>query len=69
MTADLPSAEFDVLARARSTHRTTTTDVTRALLRLLAADQELGHRLSAEIKALRIEKLTEKIKQEEEAAA
>ncbi|UNZ22320.1 hypothetical protein [Streptomyces sp. 891-h] len=56
VTADLPPADFALLVAARKRDKATTSEVTRALLRLQAQDPEMVERVSEEIEALRIEK-------------
>ncbi|WP_202240025.1 hypothetical protein [Actinacidiphila reveromycinica] len=55
VTADLPATEFALLKASRDQHRATTTDLTRALLRIHAADPDLARRVGAEIERVREE--------------
>ncbi|MFF2902734.1 hypothetical protein [Streptomyces sp. NPDC057966] len=57
VTADLPPTEFEFLEDVRVLEGASTTDITRALLRLYANDEALAQRVTSEIATLRREKL------------
>ncbi|MDI3390143.1 hypothetical protein QIS99_28715 [Streptomyces sp. B-S-A8] len=57
VTADLPEAEYAALEEARVLNAASTTDITKALLRLYASDPRMADRVTTEIMNIRREKL------------
>jgi hypothetical protein len=53
VTADLPKGDFELLQAGRKRHGATTSDLTRAFLRIHAEDPDLAERVAAEIEKVR----------------